>query len=415
MRIACYGLVDRDAGSVASANYLILDELLKRGHEIHFFAKEDFVRPAQLTDREGFHYHGLLLEGAVNAKKILDGWMPSALDRVAEEVLYRMHLRSLRQLVGETHAETPFDVLLFLGVGAQFRVDGLRTVSWLQGPPQTEWEAIRRLSSLVKEYEGHLLYEKLRLYYAYRKRQAQKEISRSDVVICGSQWAREKIIESNVAASNVTALPYPFDLDFFTPGGDQEKGVEDRTTYLWLGRVDPRKRLDLLMGAFKRLVEHKGNVHLKIIARFSYARNFKKLIDEFPYSGHVTYREFIPREEVPELMRSVDVLVQPSESENFGSSVVEALACGTPVVLGPTNGTVEYVSSGAMATFSAYSEEALYRALVAAGEMVDRDAKDVCQEARDNAESMFNVDRIVTRLESIMNVREPAVEYFPRD
>ncbi|WP_243664289.1 hypothetical protein [Rhodothermus marinus] len=44
MRIACYALVEQHAGSVASANYLILEELLRRGHQVDLFAKADFVR-----------------------------------------------------------------------------------------------------------------------------------------------------------------------------------------------------------------------------------------------------------------------------------------------------------------------------------------------------------------------------------
>ena len=47
MRIACYGWVERDGGSVAGANYELLSELLGRGHDVTFFAKRGHVRPDQ--------------------------------------------------------------------------------------------------------------------------------------------------------------------------------------------------------------------------------------------------------------------------------------------------------------------------------------------------------------------------------
>lgn len=63
MRIACYALVEQHAGSVASANYLILEELLRRGHQVDLFAKADFVRqPEGLAHQPHFHYEGVLLE-----------------------------------------------------------------------------------------------------------------------------------------------------------------------------------------------------------------------------------------------------------------------------------------------------------------------------------------------------------------
>jgi glycosyltransferase involved in cell wall biosynthesis len=39
------------------------------------------------------------------------------------------------------------------------------------------------------------------------------------------------------------------------------------------------------------------------------------------------------------------VLVQPSEEEDFGSSVAEAQACGIPVIIGPTSGNRDYLSA----------------------------------------------------------------------
>jgi glycosyltransferase involved in cell wall biosynthesis len=56
------------------------------------------------------------------------------------------------------------------------------------------------------------------------------------------------------------------------------------------------------------------------------------------------YHQRIERIQVPTLLNQQDVLAQPSEEENFGSSVAEAQACGLPVIVGHTNGNADYLS-----------------------------------------------------------------------
>ena len=64
----------------------------------------------------------------------------------------------------------------------------------------------------------------------------------------------------------------------------------------------------------------------------------------FPIS-RLTWKKAIPRQEVPSLLRAHGVIVQPSNEEDFGSSVAEAQACGLPVIVGLTNGNADYLCS----------------------------------------------------------------------
>jgi len=70
---------------------------------------------------------------------------------------------------------------------------------------------------------------------------------------------------------------------------------------------------------------------------------YEKLIASFPYPGRLTWERSVPREDVPALLARHDILVQPSEEEDFGSSVAEAQACGLPVIVGATNGNADYL------------------------------------------------------------------------
>ncbi len=72
---------------------------------------------------------------------------------------------------------------------------------------------------------------------------------------------------------------------------------------------------------------------------------YQNLIKAFPFPDRLTWIQSPPREKVPELLHGQDVLAQPSDEENFGSSVAEAQACGLPVIVGTTNGNADYLCS----------------------------------------------------------------------
>jgi len=71
----------------------------------------------------------------------------------------------------------------------------------------------------------------------------------------------------------------------------------------------------------------------------------KNLSKHLPFTDRLRWEKGIPREAVPALLHRHDVLVQPSDEENFGSSVAEAQACGLPVIVGHTNGNADYLCS----------------------------------------------------------------------
>jgi len=401
MRVACYGLAERDAGSVASANFLLLEELVSRGHEIDFYAKSDYVRPQGLLQYSNFHYKGVLLENSSAVRSALPRFVGDGLHRIADEWLHARHLKAIGKLARNSHREAPYDAMLFLGVEPQFDTGSIPTVSWPQGPPQTEWKAIRRLKNQIITHAGRLLYWKLCAYYAYRQRVQRRDLQRANDVISVSEWSRQYIKEAGVPDQHTHVIPYPFDLNLFDPDNDAAPLHPGRSTFLWLGRIDPRKRLDLMLDAFKYLVQCRQDVHLEVVGRLNYAPGYKKLIDNFPYPSHLTYREHVPRAEVPPLMNAVDVLVQPSENENFGSSVAEALCCGTPVILGPTNGTAEFCGDAAF-QFDTYRPEALYQQMKLSLEVLDHSDSDLSTLARQTAEKHFDPKHVVSQLEAVL-------------
>ena len=99
----------------------------------------------------------------------------------------------------------------------------------------------------------------------------------------------------------------------------------------------------------------------------------------------ITYQREVDRERVPALLQRAAVVVQTSESENFGSAIAEAQACGVPVVLGPTNGTRDYIDE--MSTvFDRYTPESVAGAIISTLETRRRAPEASRRCARESAE-----------------------------
>jgi glycosyltransferase involved in cell wall biosynthesis len=104
-----------------------------------------------------------------------------------------------------------------------------------------------------------------------------------------------------------------------------------KITFLFLGRIDGEKRVDLLLQAMQQL--DRDDIQLAIAGHGSVEESMKRMAAKMNLQGRVKFTGFIPSENKPGLLNSVDVFVMPSEAELLSISTLEAMACGRPVLL----------------------------------------------------------------------------------
>jgi glycosyltransferase involved in cell wall biosynthesis len=405
-----YGFVDADSGSLASANYLLLDELLRRGHRIDFYAIAGFVRPRSLEGRPGYRYCPLEIKPLTAAWRLLTGVARGALRAPAmfglAQVSNYFYHRAIGRAIRRAHAARPYDALLVLGLLSPFRVDpSLRVVSWTQGTPTGELEAIRRQRSNIRRYGGRVLYAGLTAFYRSRIWQTRHQIRTGGTILCGSRWAAASWAGLGAPPGAVVPIPYPLDTERLRPV-ERHNADPDAVTFLHLGRIVPRKRLDLLLEAFQLFRREFPRARLLVVGRFSYARGYERLLHDPALGQNVEYRPAIPRAQVPDLFSRVDIVIQPSENENFGSAPVEAQSCGLPVILGPTNGTRDYIAPSSR-VFAEYTPEAVADAMRRAAEDVRTRRAELAADTRATAVRHLAVPAVVDRLMAILHRTAP--------
>jgi glycosyltransferase involved in cell wall biosynthesis len=343
MKLACTGFVSSTAGSVASANALLLVHLLDLGFQIDFFSKPSFVDPRPIIgNKDGFRFVPVD-NRALNYMRTKVERIPLVATAAGIADAYSYN-RLVARTVGHEHQQRRYDLCLWLGDYARASVPGLPTVSFPQGPPGTDARSVLARFSEIRSLAGVRQALKWRMLARLRlSRFGRPPLYHTDQFIIGSRQSADTLVKLySVDPRRISILPYPIDLDLFkSPSPSSQDGP---LRVLWLGRIVPRKRLDIFLDGASLAIRRGVDLKLTVIGPLGFIPGYQLLIRSFPYQDRLTHQHQIDRLQVPNLLSEHDVLAQPSEEENFGSSVAEAQACGLPVIVGHTNGNADYLS-----------------------------------------------------------------------
>jgi len=116
----------------------------------------------------------------------------------------------------------------------------------------------------------------------------------------------------------------------------------NRTLFLFVGRVDGEKRLDVLIHAFHRL--GRNDIQLGIIGKGAAHGKYNALTEELGLQQLVHFTGFVPSDDLPSLLNSADIFTMPSEAELLSIATIEAMACGLPILAARAQALPELVT-----------------------------------------------------------------------
>src|SRR5881398_1579091 len=141
-------------------------------------------------------------------------------------------------------------------------------------------------------------------------------------------------------------IPNGVDVEFFRPNGRRPDALTHGPRLLFLGRIEPRNGLGTALAALPRILARHPNAVLTVAGdgpwRGYYERRARALGDSVRFVGQVF-------EERPEYYASADLYLCPTTIASFGVTLLEAMACGTPMIVSDNLGFRSVIDGGAEA------------------------------------------------------------------
>lgn len=172
-----------------------------------------------------------------------------------------------------------------------------------------------------------------------------------EVVTAPTETAADILRRQNIQVP-VKAITCGVNLHFFKPDPDVDKtqmrqkyGLDPKATiFMYVGRLDQEKRIDSLVKAFHQLDQE--DIQLAITGKGNFSNDLQQMVKKLDLENKVIFTGFVPEDDLPGLLNSVNVFAMPSDAELQSIATLEAMGTGLPVLAADAQALPELVKHG---------------------------------------------------------------------
>jgi glycosyltransferase involved in cell wall biosynthesis len=220
-----------------------------------------------------------------------------------------------------------------------------------------------------------------------------------DVYDANSKGAVELLAETGVDRRRLRYIPNGLDVERWTPNSDRRG--EGMPVALCVARFVQRKRHQDLLRAVAMLQDRGVHLQLQLIGDGPTLPEMRRLADKLQLNALVRFAGACDSDHVREAMRRADVFCLTSRWEGMAGSVMEAMACGLPVVGTHVNGIAELVEHARTGYLVPPERPDLIAAAVERVVTDPVEAATLGTAGRDRLRKEFSVERMVTAKEEL--------------
>jgi len=288
-------------GGAEKRIYEIGKRLAERGDEVHLFGVK-WWEGENIIEYEGMTLHGVCAarELYINGKR-----------SISEALIFSVKL--FKPLLKEK-----FDVI-DVSVFPYFSCFTVRTVSVLRKTPAFfTWHEV--WDDYWYEYMGR------RGFFGKIIERIVAKISSENIAV--SEWTKKQLISIGTDPEKIQVVPNGINLQKITGIKPANKTCD----IIFAGRLIKEKNIDVLLNAVARLKANLPQLKCCIIGDGPEKDRLLKLSQELEIADNVEFAGFLKYDALIARIKSSRVFVLPSSREGFGIIVIEAFACGVPVI-----------------------------------------------------------------------------------
>lgn len=207
-------------------------------------------------------------------------------------------------------------------------------------PPGVKGKAVTFIYDMVYKAYPHTVNKKTMKMLDYN---LKKTCMRADHIITISEFSKREIIKyMKVPSDKISIMPCGVDLSIYHPNYTKKEIDRVKKKYniendymLYLGTLEPRKNIERLVEAYSILKRNMCTPPKLVLAGkkgWLYDTIFKK-IELYRLKEDIIFTDYVENEDVPILLNGANIFIFPSIYEGFGLPPLEAMACGTPVIV----------------------------------------------------------------------------------
>lgn len=186
----------------------------------------------------------------------------------------------------------------------------------------------------------------------YHKYYTPEVFKQSQHIICISESTANDITKFyQIPIRKITPILLAYDSHHFRPAIEDDlkrRSYNHSPYFLYIGRHDPYKNISRLLYAFANLsLNHEYQLWLAGPSN-RYTPALKKQVQELGITDRIKFLDYVAYDDLPKIISGAIALVFPSLWEGFGLPVLEAMACGTPVITSNLSSLPEVAGNAAI-------------------------------------------------------------------